>query len=154
MAMSSLQRENVGRLPAVLLAPDVAVVAGVDQFGTDFQVIAALHDAALENGANAQRLPNGLGIGIFALVHESGVAGHHLQVGQLGQTVDEALGDAVAQVFRVWIAAGIHEGQHRDRVDCLAAARARPIEPARTRQQEPAEATAATPNTALLRHHG
>ena len=38
----SLQRKNIRRLAAVLFAPDVAVVAGIDQFRADRQVVAAL----------------------------------------------------------------------------------------------------------------
>ena len=70
------------RFAAVLLAPDVAVVAGVHQFSADLQVVAALHHASFEDGADAQRLPNRVGIGVLALVHEGGVARHHLEVRQ------------------------------------------------------------------------
>src|ERR1700730_9670876 len=37
-----LERENVRRLSAVLLAPDVAAVGGLDQLGTDRQIAAKL----------------------------------------------------------------------------------------------------------------
>jgi hypothetical protein len=45
-----LEREDVGWLPAVLLAPDVAVVGGIYEFGTNRQVVASLCDPAYPDG--------------------------------------------------------------------------------------------------------
>ena len=93
-----------------MLAPDVAVVAGIYQLGADVQVVAALHDPALKDGSNPQVAPYRPCIRFLSLVHEGGVPRHDPQMGQLRQPVDEALGDSVAQVFHVRIGAGIHEG--------------------------------------------
>ena len=43
-----------------------------------------------------------------------------MELPQLGQTVDQCLGDAVAQVFRLRIAADIHEGQNSQRINRFA----------------------------------
>ena len=109
----ALQSEDVGGLAPVLLTPNVAIVAGVHQLGADFQVIATLHHVAFEDGANAKRLPYGSGIGVLALVHKGRIPRHYPQMGQLGQPINKAFGDPVAQVLRIRIAPGIDERQNR-----------------------------------------
>jgi hypothetical protein len=76
----TLQGEYVRRFAAVLLAPDVAIVAGVYQFGADFEVVAALHHVPFEDGANAQRLSYGSRISVLPLVDKGGIPRHYPEV--------------------------------------------------------------------------
>src|ERR1700722_12353892 len=104
-----------------MLSPDMAVVAGADQLGADTQRFPTLRNCALEDRADAHLATNRSRIRLFSFETEGSVSGHHLQVRELRQAVDEALGDAVAQVLRVRITAGVHERQHRHGVYCFSA---------------------------------
>ena len=111
----------------------MAAIAGINQLGADVQCVPSLRDSALEDRAHAQLAAKSLSIRFFPLVAENGVSRHHFQIRQLRQAVDEAFGDAVAQVFGVWITIGVHEGQDRQRVNGFASRREF-VKPARNRQ--------------------
>jgi len=49
-----LDRDQVGHLPVVLIAPEFGAVGHVDQVGLDRQGIAALRDPAHQNGVNVE----------------------------------------------------------------------------------------------------
>jgi hypothetical protein len=100
----------------------------------DVQCIPSLRDPALEDRAHPQLAANHARFCFFSLVTESGVSRHHFQIRQLRQAVNEALGEAVAQVFGVWITAGVHEGQNRQRVYRFSASTGPSVEPAGGRQ--------------------
>src|SRR5215469_8610005 len=63
----SLQRKDVGSLATVLIAPDVTVIASVNQLGADLQIISALHDSAFEHGANTELSADCLRVRILPL---------------------------------------------------------------------------------------
>ena len=70
-----LDGEEVGEFHVVLLAPDVAVVARVGEFRADRKIVAALDDAAGEDGAGGEFATDGGGVDRLALVAEDGTAG-------------------------------------------------------------------------------
>jgi hypothetical protein len=94
-----------------------------------------LRDPAREDRAHAQLAANCLGMLFLSLVAESGVSRHHLQTRQLRQAVDEAIGNAVAQVFGVWVIVGVHEWPNCQRVYRFPASPGPSVEPARSRER-------------------
>src|SRR6266478_4854818 len=110
------ESNHIRELAIVLLSPDVAAVAGIDQLGADVQCVPSLRDSALEDHTHAQLAANRLNVRIFSLVAKNRVSRHHFQIRQLRQAIDEALGDTVTQVFGVWISIGVYEWQDRQRI--------------------------------------
>ena len=78
---------------------------------------ATLHHAAREQGVDGQFLPDLLNIHLFAFIAENGVAGFHLQLGHMGEAVDQGFGESVAEEIGVGIAAHSGEGDHGDGLD-------------------------------------
>ena len=79
----------------VLLAPELLVIAHVQQLSADRETIATLKDAARQHGAHAQLFPGRHGIGLFPLVAKDRAARDHFQVRKLSQTIDDALGQTI-----------------------------------------------------------
>ena len=100
-------------------APNLAVVAGIHQLNADREALAALRHPAGHDGADAEPTGRLRDVSFLALEPKDGIARFHLHLRQLREVVDEAFGDAVAQVFRVRIAAGVDERQHGERIDRL-----------------------------------
>jgi len=117
-----LHGQNVGELAVVLVAPQVVIVAGVDELGADDELIAVLHDASRDHAFYLQVVRHHLRIDVATLVVEDRRTRHHRQIGNLREAIDEALGETVAEVFAVGIIAGIDEGQHCNRRNFLRAA--------------------------------
>ena len=69
-----LDGEEIGEFHVVLLAPDVAVVARVGEFRADGEIVAALDDAAGEDGAGGKFAADDARVDGFALVAEDGAA--------------------------------------------------------------------------------
>ena len=110
-----LDREDVGHLAIVALRPQVAAVGDGDQLRGHAQAIARLPHAALQNVRDAQRIANTADVFILALESEGRGPRRHLQPRQFRQCVDDLLGEPVAEVLVVLVAAHVGEGQHSDR---------------------------------------
>ena len=115
-----LDRQDVGHVAIVLLAPQHGAIARVHQLGSDRERVDALHQPAFQHGAHPQLPADFLDILVLTLIAEHRVSRLDLQVRYAREARDEALGNPVAQVFCVGIAARIDEGQHGQRVDGLA----------------------------------
>ena len=139
-----LHGQRVRQLSIVVFAPQLAVIVHIHQLRAHRKVVAALRDPARDHRAHAQLAPHGARVGFLALVAEHRAARHHFQVGQLGEAVDQALRDAVAQPIRVLAAAGVDERQNRQRVDVLARGFASKNSPAAGQNQHQRRAIAAT----------
>jgi len=74
-----------------------------------------LGDASDQNGAYFQVFPNLPRIFLASLKTKHRAARHDLEVGQLRQCADKALGQAVAQIFIARICSRINEWQNGDR---------------------------------------
>jgi len=61
-----LQGENLGRFASVLPAPDVAVVAGVDQFYGEIEVVTLLDELSGEDAFYAELLADDFRIDVFS----------------------------------------------------------------------------------------
>src|SRR5262249_16013583 len=88
------------------------VLARVDQLCGDAHAPAGLAYAALDDISDLQSLGYLTDVDGLALEGEGGVARQHVERGDLGQVGDDVLGDAVAEVFLLRIAA--HVGERED----------------------------------------
>src|SRR5262249_31678554 len=104
-----LHPENIGKLPLILLAPEVMIVASIDQFGADKEIFAMLNNPTDKDRLNFQFASDRLGLRRPPFVTENGGARDYGEVGHLSEAVDEAFGDAVAQVLEVGIPIDIDE---------------------------------------------
>src|ERR1035441_9639525 len=112
--MSLWTLSNVGLVAIIVSAPKLASVGGIHQICLNRDMVAVLHDAAHQNCAHPERVANFLRIVLLPLVAEHGAARHHLKVGQLRKTADQAFGQAVAEILIVGVSGGIDEGEHRN----------------------------------------
>lgn len=87
-----LDGQDIGELAVVLIAPEIMICVGVDEFGADDELIAALHDASGDHAIDFQIAGDGLRIEIMPLVAKDGGAGHNGQMRNLGKLVDQAFG--------------------------------------------------------------
>ena len=110
-------RDDIGRGAGVLLAPDLCDGGDVNQLGRDGEVVSPLRHASRDHAAHLQLLADPGGIDRLALVGKHEAAGHDAQIGHFRQSVDQGLGDAVAEVLTVRILAGVLEGKNGHRVD-------------------------------------
>src|SRR6516225_1222665 len=88
---------------------------GVDQLGVDADAVARPSDAALEDIAHAELTAGLLRVNRLALVSKSGAASDHEAAGYSREIGRQIVGDAIREVFLVWIVAEIGKGQHNDR---------------------------------------
>ena len=114
-----LHREDVGRLPTVLLAPDLSLVARVDQLHADREVLAVLQEFARHDAAHTQCARHLQGVGVLALVPHGGGVRDDLQARELRQAADQALADAIGQVLLLGVFRRACERQHGQRGDAL-----------------------------------
>ena len=70
-----------------------------------------------EDGAHIQIATGSLRIDGAALETKYGALRHHAEFWDGGEDIDEARGDAVAEVFVLGVATGVVEGQDGERVD-------------------------------------
>src|SRR5580693_1314571 len=61
-----------------------------------------------------------LRVHVFPFVAEDRVARLHFKLWHTGEILDQRLGDAVAQIFHIWVAADVSEGHDSYRTDATA----------------------------------
>ena len=106
-----LQVRQLAQSRPELFSPELRFGRRVDELGLNRQVVALLADAPGQNRARVQRHANRRRIGLHSLIAEHEAARHDAKPTQLGDAVDDALGDAVGQEFDGGISALIHEWQ-------------------------------------------
>ena len=100
-------------------APKLCPVRRIDQIGLHADLVAVLRNASHQHRSDLKLFPDFLRVILIALEAEDAASRHHFEIGQLRQRADQALGQAVAQIFIVRIRRRIHERQHRERVNLL-----------------------------------
>ena len=113
-----LQREDVAQVAVVALGPDVVAGGAIDQLRGDAHAAARLAHAALEHVLHLELARHLRHVDELALVHERAVARDDGQRRDLAQVGDDVLGDAVAEVLLLGIAAHVDERQHADADPC------------------------------------
>lgn len=112
---------NVCELAIVLSPPELRYFFCIHQFRLDVQTVAPLNDFPHEYRTDVEILSCLLGVYLLSLVAKCHTARHYSQVGQLSKAIDQALGNAVAEVLGVGIAAHVCKWQDSDRIDLLTA---------------------------------
>jgi hypothetical protein len=107
--------EDVVQLAVEAVGPQMAAALGVDQLGGDAHAVAGLADRAFQHEAHAELAADLLHLHRPALVGEGGIARDHEQRLDLGEIGDQVLGDAVAEILLLGVAAHVGEGQDGDR---------------------------------------
>src|SRR5215831_15600653 len=104
-----LNRKHVLNLPVVALGPAVGAGHGVGELHRDADAVATTANAALQDVAHA-KLPRYLAhVGRLPLVLEGRVAGDDEQVGEPRQLGYDVVGDAVAEIVLLPVAADVFE---------------------------------------------
>src|SRR2546423_1020058 len=112
-----MDRKNICELPYVLVAPNLPVVSGVNQFDVDRYLVADLSDLAFQNSTDFQFFANLLRVGLLAFVSEDGAARHHTQTRNLRKRVNQTLRDSVRQILRLRVLSGVDERHHGNRIN-------------------------------------
>src|SRR5215468_1347427 len=86
----------------------------IDKFDADEQRLSAVRQSSGNHRLHAERLPYGLDI-VAALVSKYRATRPDTKLRQLRQIEDDALGEPVAQIFHLWIAARVEERQNCQR---------------------------------------
>ena len=110
-----LQFEDVLELAVIAFGPHMAVGAPVDQLRGDAHPVVHLAHAAFEQVLHAEPRRHLVDVDVLSLVGEGGVARDDEQRRDLREIGDDVLGDAVAEIVLLRVAAHVDEGQHRDR---------------------------------------
>ena len=110
-----LDGKGVFEFAIVALGPAMGAGRGVDKLGSDADAVAGAANAALQHVARAKLAPDLPHVDGLALVPEARVAGDDEQLGEPRQLCDDVLGDAVAEVFLIRVAAHAGEGENGDR---------------------------------------
>ncbi len=109
-----LDCQDVQDFAVILLAPELRARRRIDQIYLNVQGVAQLSHPSHHHRTDIEITTNLLRINLFPLVTESRAAPGDPQPLKLREAVDQALADAIRNVLRVRIGAGIGEGQHRD----------------------------------------
>ncbi len=109
-----LHREDVGQVAVVALRPNMASGGDIVELHCDAHSVAAPAHAALNNVADAEFRRDLFHMDGFVFVHEGRVACDHEEPAQLGQRGDYVLTDAVGEIFLLYVAAHVYEGEHGD----------------------------------------
>ncbi len=109
-----LNGKDVRKGPIVARGPEQAAVVGGAQLGRDAQPVTRATHGAFEDPGGAQQGADRSGILGLALEREDGGTGGHAETLDLGERVDELVGDPVAQVVVFRVRTRIDQRQHRD----------------------------------------
>jgi hypothetical protein len=109
-----LQREDVVQVAIVALGPQMAVGRALDQLCRDAHAVARFAHAALENMRDIELAGDLSDIDSLRLERERRVARDDGERGHLAQIGDDVLGDAVAEIFLLRIAAHVDEREDAD----------------------------------------
>ena len=101
--------------PVVAIGPNLVAPLGIRKLAGDPQPVSCAADAALENVACAELPAQSLRLVREALEAEARTAPDHEQFAEARELRDDVLGNAIAKIALVWIAAQIAEREHRDR---------------------------------------
>ena len=110
-----LHREDAFQLAVVRVRPQMIAVADADQLRGDTQRVPFASDAAFEERTDLQFLAQFADAQVLSAQREYGRARGDAEPLDVGQRVDQLLGDAVGEVVALLVAAHVHERQHGDR---------------------------------------
>ncbi len=104
--------ENALYLPVIAVGPELASRTCINQLrGHAHVTIGALH-AALDDVTDVEILAHLPAVGRLVLVGEGGIARHDYQLGKLGQSRDQLLGNSVGKVLLIVRGTHVVEGQN------------------------------------------
>src|SRR5574338_1218665 len=104
------QSHHFRNFSTIALAPDVTIVADVDQLDTHGKVVTRLRNRTGQQRMDTELAPDRLQICSAAFVVKDSAARLHFQVWNSRKTVDQAFGYTVRKILAVGIA--IRERQH------------------------------------------
>src|SRR5260370_2589943 len=110
-----LERENIFERPVVVIRPEMAAAAGIHQLSGYPRVVTGLAHAALQYVRHSQIATDVLHVCCFAFVGEGRGASDDQQIREPGESSNKVVGDAIAEIFLVAVAAHVGEGQHGNR---------------------------------------
>jgi hypothetical protein len=96
------------------VGPQMRAGLAVDELAGDANLAAGLADAAFEDVAHTQFMPDLLDVNGAALIGKRAVPGDHKKRFEARERGDDVLDHAVGEVFLIGIAAHVGERQHRD----------------------------------------
>jgi hypothetical protein len=111
-----LDGEDIFELAVVALRPALIAVLDVDQLHVDPEAIAGLAHAALENRGDTQAPSHGADVHSRPTELERRAAGGDAEPIDVGQRVDQLLGEAVTEIVLVAGRAQVGKRQDRDRL--------------------------------------
>ena len=136
-----LDGEDVLESPIEFLRPEMVAGGDVEELGRDAELVLDLADTALEHRGHAQAAPDLTDVHGLELDRKGRALGRHLEVADLGQGGDNLLGQALAEIFLVFLGAEVCEGQDGDSVQDPGASgrqpRRRRLGPGRSKIREP-----------------
>src|SRR6516162_7528683 len=110
-----LKIEDVLERAVKPVGPKMGAVCRVDQLRGDAYPAAGLAHRAFEHVAHTQLTPDLLHIDRLTSVSKTRIAGDDEEPTDAGEGGDDLLDHAVGEIFLLWVAAHIGEGQDRDR---------------------------------------
>jgi hypothetical protein len=93
----------------------MCTVVGIDQLSRDAHAPTRPAHRAFKDIADAQFTSDLLHVDALALVGKTRISRDDKEPADAGECCDDLLDHAVGEIFLLWVAAQIGEGQHRDR---------------------------------------
>jgi len=109
-----LYRENIIEISIVLFGPYVAAAARIDHLSGYAHEISGFPHTSFQNVLGAELLTDGDDINVFPFVLKGDSARENIQVTKARKLGNDVLGQSVAEIFLLRVAAHICEGKHRD----------------------------------------
>ena len=107
-----LHGEDVREPPVVGFRPHVVAVGHTAELGGDAQTVAGSLHAVFQHGGHVELAAHAADIGVLPFELEGGPARDHAQSADLGEGVDQVVGQAVAEVLVFFIGTQVHKGKH------------------------------------------
>src|ERR1700689_1350820 len=106
-----LQRDEVGTLAGIAVAPDFGVVSNIGELCADVNGVPLQQHSPADHDRDAKIAADGSHLNILAFVAKDRVAGPELQLGYMGEVADQGLSNAVAEIVRAGVATDVGEGE-------------------------------------------
>ena len=109
-----LNRENIGQLAIIPLSPNVPAIFAVNQLSRYTHARARFAHTSFQDKIHREFLPNLLHLYRFSFIGKGSVTRDDEQAGDFRQVRNDVLGDAVAEILLLGVAAHVVEWQNGD----------------------------------------
>src|SRR3990172_11629384 len=98
-----LQRQDIRKLPVILLTPDLSSTAGIHKIYGNNQRITLLQKFSCDNSIDSQILSHLTWIDFFVFIGKYSTSGHNANLADGRKIVDNTVCKSITEVLGLWI---------------------------------------------------